>query len=119
MNILQINFYEEQLNILIASNFIEFKQIISQKFLLDPEDVDELIIYYLDRSNDKVSIANENDYLKVLEFQSKETKFNHKFLLNIFVEISEKSKLFQKYIFHRISPLLYCLKSFHVSKSSE
>jgi len=63
---------------------------------LDPEDVDELIIYFLDRTNDKLSIINENDYSQALAYQRNEIKLNLNFVLNIFLEVSEKSKLYQR-----------------------
>jgi len=65
-------------------------------YKLDPEDVDELIIYFLDRSNDKVSIQNDFDFQQALTLLSKELNFNKKYFLKVFLEVSEKSKLFMR-----------------------
>jgi len=94
--LIQLNFYDEKAFISTPQSYSEFKEVISQKYLLDPEDVDELIIYFLDRTNDKLSILNQNDYEQALNYQSNETKLNISFVMNIFLEVSEKSKLYQR-----------------------
>jgi len=96
MSLIQLNFYDEQLEIVSPPTFTEFKQTISMKYSLDPEDVDELIMYFLDRSNDKVSIQNDYDYQQGLTILNKELNFNKKFVLKVFLEVSEKSKLFMR-----------------------
>jgi len=93
---IQLNFYDEQLDMETPKTHADFKSLIAAKFLLDPEDVNELIVYFLDRSNDKVSLSDEGDFSHAVEYLNKESNLNKKFVLKIFLEVSEKSKLFKR-----------------------
>lgn len=93
MSIIQLNFYDETLNIHKPSNFGLFKKIISDRYSLDPYDVNELVIFYKD-GEDKISIFNEEDYQQALKLVSDESAKKQNFILQIFLEVSEKSKLY-------------------------
>jgi hypothetical protein len=93
MNRLIINFYDEEILIPYPKSFQNFKDTISDRFFLDPRDVDELIMYYKD-SDDKISIINEMDYQAALFYLSKQLKCDPSTQLTIYLEVSEKSRLY-------------------------
>ena len=83
---IELNFYGDKKSIITPNSFVELKEIVSQKFFLDPLDVEELIFRYLDEENDLVSISNEEDF----KFANSIKK-----TLVVEIEISEKSRLFK------------------------
>ena len=90
MNKINLNFYDEKININIPRNFNTLKEIISKNFYISLEDVDELVMYYV-----------EDDIRVLLDDQSKyQNKFGKNLknseITDIFLEISEKSKLYLK-----------------------
>lgn len=80
-----INFYEEKQLVEGIYTFQDLKQEIARLYNLDPLDVDELIFRYYDDENDIINISNEDDF--GLAGKTKKT-------LEILLEISEKSRLF-------------------------
>jgi hypothetical protein len=84
------NFFEEQVKVNLPLNYNGMKKAISETYSLDPIDVDELVIYSIvdDRRvsiNDAKAFA---DLAKVFAISKKD--------FEVFIEISEKSKLYQK-----------------------
>jgi len=71
--------------------------------MLDPQDTDELIIYYLGQSNEKFNLLGGDDYEKGIAYMNREKGLNSAFVFNLFLEISEKSKLYLKQ-FESIKP---------------
>jgi hypothetical protein len=88
MNSLLINFYEEEIEIFAPESLFELKQVISQRFFLEMQDVDELIFYTFKKEVKKM-IKTEEQYKKILEL----SKHGN---IKIFIELSENSRLFQK-----------------------
>jgi hypothetical protein len=90
MNEIKVNFYDEQVLLKTPINFPKFKEVIADTFSMDPVDVEELIVCYL-HGEDKISIMSEIDYKKALVYS-----ISNKASLDIFLEVSEKSKLYQR-----------------------
>jgi hypothetical protein len=80
-----LNFYDEKIAIQTPATFEELKLHISQQFYLNLEDVEELVIYYIDEDR-RVNITGEENYKKAIGVN----------VLNVFLEVSEKSKLYQR-----------------------
>lgn len=91
----ELNFYGESLILHTASNFSALKQFIAKEYSLDPVDVNELKMYYINE-NDRMSIVNELDYQQALFFNNKESSKNPNFIFKLFLEVDEKSKLYQR-----------------------
>jgi hypothetical protein len=83
-----LNFYDEKITIQTPATFEELKLHISQQFYLNIEDVEELLVYYIDGER-RVYIANEDFYRDTI----KASKANQ---IQIYLEVSEKSKLYQR-----------------------
>ncbi len=91
-NKIQISFYDEIIKAKTPNTFTELKKLIADRYFLDMKDVEELIIYYID-DVDRVSISNEPDFQKAVFFKNKQEKG---FLLQLFLEVSEQSKLYKR-----------------------
>ncbi len=90
----QVNFYDEKLIINLPPNFKNFKKEISWKYSIDEADVSELIIQYINLEERRANITNEEEYKTAIEyFKSLPVKNGY---WDIFLEVSEKSKLFQR-----------------------
>merc|ERR1711976_18890 len=81
----------EQVIIGLKNEFPMFKKDISTRYSIEQSDVDELIIYYIDGDNRRKYISDQPLYQEAIEY-AKFTKQN----LPVFLEVSEKSKLFQR-----------------------
>ncbi|MCQ2820222.1 MAG: hypothetical protein MJ252_23400 [archaeon] len=81
-----INFYNDKIKTNVPKTFSALKQAISEHFMIDMADVNEMVITS-QIANEKKEIKNEKDFQEAI----KEKKD-----LEIDVEISEKSQLFQK-----------------------
>ena len=88
MNKIQINFYDEIVSTVCPANLETLKNVISRKFSLDKQDVEELIVFYLNEG-DRITIANDEDLKKALAGLEKGMKFT------IYLEVSEKSRLYK------------------------
>jgi hypothetical protein len=88
MNKIQINFYDEIVSTVCPANFETLKNVISRKFSLEKQDVEELIIFYLNDS-DRITISNNEDLKKALSSKEKGEQFT------VFLEVSEKSRLYK------------------------
>lgn len=108
---MNIYFYEEKLKIPMPSSLVQLKRIISEKFILDMQDVDELVIYYqfyekfenfenfenfsFPRITVKKLITNEEDFETFIKCNN-DKKIDMDFhSFNIFIEVSENSRLYQ------------------------
>src|SRR5689334_14135186 len=91
MSRIQLIFYDEKITIGKPVNLSALKLAISQQFYLSPDDVEELIIYYIN-GDYRVDINTDKSYSTAMESLLSE---NGK-VLDIFLEVSEKSKLYQK-----------------------
>jgi hypothetical protein len=88
MKTIELNFYDEVLQVRAPASFQHLKTLISAKYFLDKEDVDELQYRFIDE-NVKSSITNNEDYLKALSLPREGN-------MQIFLEVSEQSKLYLK-----------------------
>merc|ERR1711976_944469 len=88
---IQMSFYEEIVTIPSPATYSKMKQLISNKYFLDMQDVEELVIYYISE-NLRAHIKNEEDFNKFVKFV-KESKENP---IQLFLEVSEQSKLYKK-----------------------
>jgi hypothetical protein len=88
MNKIQINFYDEIVSTVCPANFETLKNVISRKFSLEKQDVEELIIFYLNES-DRITISNNEDLKIALSSKEKGQQFT------VFLEVSEKSRLYK------------------------
>lgn len=80
-----LNFYDEVKNIAKCNTLESLKQQIAFLYLLDPVDVEELIIKYDDEEKDVITITSEEDYTHAKQMKD----------LIINLEISDKSRLFK------------------------
>jgi len=90
---IQMSFYDEIVTIPSPATYSKMKQLISNKYFLDMQDVEELVIYYINE-NLRANIKNEEDYKKFVSFikESKEKT------IQLFLEVSEQSKLYKNEI---------------------
>lgn len=95
MSFIQISFYDEVAAVRCPNNFGKFKETIAEKYFLDPLDVDELIIYYIN-DYDRISIMSDADFQQAIFQMNKEKESNKNHMLQIFLEVSEKSRLYQR-----------------------
>ena len=93
----RINFYDELITINIPKDYITFKQEIGTRYSIDSIDVDELIIFFNDSTNQRFNISNADEFKKAMELFQELTKKKAK-LPDILLEVSEKSMLFQREI---------------------
>ena len=77
----ELNFYDEKVIITLPSSFMEFKLNIAEKFLIELDDVNELLI-----SSENLKITNEEEYQQLLSLKKR---------ISIKIEISENSKIYQ------------------------
>ena len=91
----QLNFYDEKIVLDINNDLFLFKKEIARRFSMEYSDVEELIIQYINADNRRVSITNIDQYEELLKFASICYSKNKKYL-EILIEVSEQSKLFQR-----------------------
>lgn len=91
MSKVQISFYDETISINVPFSLGPFKDLISRNYYLDPQDVEELIIYF-EGEKGKTFIRTQEDYNDFLE-QSKKARSPGQ-NIKIFLEVSEKSRLY-------------------------
>lgn len=77
----ELNFYDEKVIITLPSSFMEFKLNIAEKYLIELDDVNELLI-----SSENLKITNEEEYQQLLSLKKR---------ISIKIEISENSKIYQ------------------------
>ena len=88
---IKLNFYDE--TFVVNINKKEFKDIkgeIAKKYVIDPTDVNELIIYYFDQDKIKHFIRNDIDFKKL------DLEANKGGQIVVYLEIHEESRLFKQ-----------------------
>jgi hypothetical protein len=90
----QVNFYDEKIFFNLPNDFKAFKAIVAQRYSMEASDVDELIVQYIDSENRRKNVTNQADYEVAVAFFKTEAK--DKRIAEIFLEVSENSKLFLK-----------------------
>ena len=83
-----LNFYDEEIKIKIPNKYSNFKKLISEQYLLDPSDTEELVVYFFDSSKSKHYVKNNNDFLS-LQAATKQKQ------ITVYLDIHEDSKLFK------------------------
>ena len=76
----ELNFYDEKVIITLPSSFMEFKLNIAEKYVMELDDVNELLI-----SSENLKLTNEKEYQKLLSLKKR---------VSIKLEVSEKSKIY-------------------------
>ena len=76
----ELNFYDEKVIITLPSSFMEFKLNIAEKYVMELDDVNELLI-----SSENLKLTNEEEYQKLLSLKKR---------VSIKLEVSEKSKIY-------------------------
>ena len=77
----ELDFYNEKVIITLPNSFMEFKLNIAEKFLIELDDVNELLF-----SSENLKLTNEEEYQKLLSLKKR---------ISIKIEISENSKMYQ------------------------
>jgi hypothetical protein len=95
MSRVQITFYDELVTVPSPTGFAAFKEVIAEKYFLDPVDVDELIMYYINE-HDRVSVYSESDYQQAIFQLNKELVHDKNYTLKFFLQVSEQSRLYKK-----------------------
>lgn len=83
-----LNFYDEIINIILPQTFEELKLVVCERFLMEWNDVNELIYSYSSNDN-SAPLSNEKEYQTML-------KFTNFLPITINIEVSQKSQLFKK-----------------------
>jgi len=91
----QLNFYDEKVIVVLQHEFTTFKNIISKSYAMEYSDVEELIMNYVDYDNRRKNMTNQKEYEQMMAYSGKFYSENRK-ILDIFLEVSEFSKLFQR-----------------------
>src|SRR5262245_11281788 len=91
----QISFYDEKISIILPSEYNNFKKLVGQSYALEPSDVDELQIFFFAENKTKCQITNNQEFQNAIFFFNKCLKKDKNSVLQIFLEVSEQSKLFQ------------------------
>jgi hypothetical protein len=95
MNKLTVRFYEELVTIDLPNDFGAFRNLIASEFQLDPADVEELIVFY-NKCDRRAFISNELEYQQAIAFAKTSHAFSQNYVFVIELEVSEKSKLYQR-----------------------
>ncbi|MCQ2821523.1 MAG: family 16 glycosylhydrolase [archaeon] len=82
-----IDFYNEKVKVLLPNTLTALKNLISQKYFISKEDVDECV---LSAKDSQIELKNENDFKKMIE-TNKGKQF-----VEIGVKISEHSRLYKE-----------------------
>lgn len=91
-----INFCDEIIETTLPHSFEPFKNLLSNAYVMDRADVDELIMYYKDSENDRNLISNDVEYQQAMFQFTQDFSQNHSFVPTIFIEVSEKSRLYAR-----------------------
>lgn len=66
MSQLTVNFFGSEISIDFANDLKQLRKSIAKKFLFNEQELDDILIYYLDSENNKVHISSQNDFKKFL-----------------------------------------------------
>ena len=70
-----IKYYDDEKNVYMSPDFETFSSSIANMLEIDENLLNSVIIFYLDKENDRITIQNEDDYGQLLEqIQKKEVK---------------------------------------------
>lgn len=84
--VLKVNFYGETFTMIMPESLDKLKAEISKAYEMEEEDVQELVMHYLDEEGEKISLSSENDYQHMMT-KSQPSK-------EISLEVSESSRLY-------------------------
>ena len=70
-----IKYYDDEKKVYMSPDFETFSSSIANMLVIDENLLNSVIIFYLDKENDRITIQNEDDYGQLLEqIQKKEVK---------------------------------------------
>lgn len=95
MNKLILSFYDEEVIVDLPLNIQQFNEVVSRSYSVDPQDVEELIIYFEDNQG-RHNIRSPSEYEKLRSHFIRSKHEKSPSSVKVFLEVSEQSKLYLK-----------------------